>query len=64
MLVLVVVQSSNELRMMEQYAAPLLAIVKADDSNAKLQGKYNHCHIKVSCHINNTVFVFFVFFDY
>ncbi|XP_038567454.1 protein virilizer homolog isoform X2 [Micropterus salmoides] len=37
MLVLVVVQSSNELRMMEQYAAPLLAIVKADDSNAKLQ---------------------------
>uniref|UniRef100_UPI0037E9748B protein virilizer homolog isoform X2 n=1 Tax=Semicossyphus pulcher TaxID=241346 RepID=UPI0037E9748B len=37
MLVLVVVQSSNELRMMEQYAAPLLCIAKADDTNAKLQ---------------------------
>ncbi|XP_074540044.1 protein virilizer homolog isoform X2 [Halichoeres trimaculatus] len=37
MLVLVVVQSSNELRMMEQYAAPLLSIAKADETNAKLQ---------------------------
>ncbi|XP_041842968.1 protein virilizer homolog isoform X2 [Melanotaenia boesemani] len=37
MLVLTVVQTSNELRMMEQYAAPLLAIAKADDTNAKLQ---------------------------
>ncbi|CAJ1062198.1 protein virilizer homolog isoform X1 [Xyrichtys novacula] len=37
MLVLVVVQSSNDLRMMEQYAAPLLTIAKADDANAKLQ---------------------------
>ncbi|XP_070767716.1 protein virilizer homolog [Enoplosus armatus] len=37
MLVLLVVQTSNELRMMEQYAAPLLAIAKADDTNAKLQ---------------------------
>ncbi|KAM9852272.1 protein virilizer homolog [Aulostomus maculatus] len=37
MLVLLVVQSSNELRMMEQYAAPLLALAKADDTNAKLQ---------------------------
>ncbi|TKS82029.1 Protein virilizer -like protein [Collichthys lucidus] len=37
MLVLVVVQTSNELRMMEQYAAPLLTIAKADDTNAKLQ---------------------------
>uniref|UniRef100_A0A8D0CPQ2 Vir like m6A methyltransferase associated n=1 Tax=Sander lucioperca TaxID=283035 RepID=A0A8D0CPQ2_SANLU len=37
MLVLLVAQSSNELRMMEQYAAPLLAIAKADDTNAKLQ---------------------------
>ncbi|XP_056300693.1 protein virilizer homolog [Pseudoliparis swirei] len=37
MLVLLVVQSSNELRMMEQYAAPLLAIAKADETNAKLQ---------------------------
>ncbi|XP_041799289.1 protein virilizer homolog isoform X1 [Chelmon rostratus] len=37
MLVLLVVQSSNELRMMEQYAAPLLSIAKADDTNAKLQ---------------------------
>lgn len=39
MLVLLVVQSSNELRMMEQFAAPLLALAKADDTNAKLQGK-------------------------
>uniref|UniRef100_A0A8C2WXY3 Vir like m6A methyltransferase associated n=1 Tax=Cyclopterus lumpus TaxID=8103 RepID=A0A8C2WXY3_CYCLU len=37
MLVLLVVQSSNELRMMEQYAAPLLTIAKADETNAKLQ---------------------------
>lgn len=40
MLVLLVVQTSNELRMMEQYAAPLLSIAKADDTNAKLQGTY------------------------
>ncbi|KAM9782951.1 protein virilizer homolog [Neosynchiropus ocellatus] len=37
MLLLLVVQSSNELRMMEQFAAPLLALSKGDDSNAKLQ---------------------------
>uniref|UniRef100_A0A3Q2XGJ5 Vir like m6A methyltransferase associated n=1 Tax=Hippocampus comes TaxID=109280 RepID=A0A3Q2XGJ5_HIPCM len=37
MLILLVVQSSNELRMMEQYAAPLLSIAKADETNAKLQ---------------------------
>ncbi|XP_077577132.1 protein virilizer homolog [Stigmatopora nigra] len=37
MLVLLVVQSSNELRMMEHHAAPLLSIAKADESNAKLQ---------------------------
>ncbi|XP_054637823.1 protein virilizer homolog isoform X2 [Dunckerocampus dactyliophorus] len=37
MLVLLVVQSSNELRMMEQHVAPLLTIAKADDTNAKLQ---------------------------
>ncbi|XP_068180456.1 protein virilizer homolog isoform X2 [Antennarius striatus] len=37
MLVLLVVQTSNEVRMMEQHAAPLLAIVKADETNAKLQ---------------------------
>ncbi|XP_061676769.1 protein virilizer homolog isoform X2 [Syngnathoides biaculeatus] len=37
MLVLLVVQSSNELRMMEQYAAPLLSVAKVDDANAKLQ---------------------------
>ncbi|KAM3615248.1 uncharacterized protein V6R79_025420 [Siganus canaliculatus] len=37
MLVLLVVQSSNELRMMEQFASPLLSIAKADDTNAKLQ---------------------------
>ncbi|XP_056900607.1 protein virilizer homolog isoform X2 [Takifugu flavidus] len=37
MLVLLVVQTSNDLRMMEQYAAPLLSIAKADETNAKLQ---------------------------
>lgn len=41
MLVLLVVQSSNDLRMMEQYAAPLLSLAKADDTNAKLQGNYH-----------------------
>lgn len=44
MLVLLVVQNSNELRMMEQYAAPLLSIAKADDTNAKLQGNSHQCH--------------------
>lgn len=39
MLVLLVVQNSTDLRMMEQYAAPLLTLAKADDTNAKLQGK-------------------------
>lgn len=42
MLVLLVVQTSNDLRMMEQYAAPLLSLAKADETNAKLQGKYQH----------------------
>lgn len=42
MLLLLVVQTSNDLRMMEQYAAPLLSIAKADEPNAKLQGKYQH----------------------
>lgn len=42
MLLLLVVQTSNDLRMMEQYAAPLLSIAKADETNAKLQGKYQH----------------------
>ncbi|XP_060717182.1 protein virilizer homolog isoform X1 [Tachysurus vachellii] len=37
MLVLLVVQSSAELKMMEHYAAPLLGICKADENNAKLQ---------------------------
>ncbi|XP_072548060.1 protein virilizer homolog isoform X2 [Salminus brasiliensis] len=37
MLVLLVVQTSAELRMMEHYAAPLLAICKSDENNAKLQ---------------------------
>nr|XP_055066087.1 protein virilizer homolog [Misgurnus anguillicaudatus] len=37
MLVLLVVQTSSDLRMMEQYAAPLLAVCKADENNAKLQ---------------------------
>lgn len=52
MLVLLVVQSSNELRMMEQHAAPLLALAKVDDTNAKLQGKYyQYSSIIVSSHI-------------
>lgn len=42
MLVLLVVQTSNDLRMMEQYAAPLLSIAKADDTNAKLQGTHQN----------------------
>ncbi|KAG7470064.1 hypothetical protein MATL_G00135290 [Megalops atlanticus] len=37
MLVLLVVQTSGDLRMMEHYAAPLLSICKADENNAKLQ---------------------------
>ncbi|KAF7691872.1 hypothetical protein HF521_010839 [Silurus meridionalis] len=37
MLVLLVVQSSAELKMMEHYSAPLLTICKADENNAKLQ---------------------------
>lgn len=38
MLVLMVVQNSSDLRNMEQHAAPLLILAKADDTNAKLQG--------------------------
>ena len=41
MLVLLVVQTSTELRMMEHYATPLLSICKADENNAKLQGESN-----------------------
>uniref|UniRef100_A0A8B9GZU1 Vir like m6A methyltransferase associated n=1 Tax=Astyanax mexicanus TaxID=7994 RepID=A0A8B9GZU1_ASTMX len=37
MLVLLVVQTSSELRMMEHYVTPLLAICKSDENNAKLQ---------------------------
>ncbi|XP_057196134.1 protein virilizer homolog [Triplophysa rosa] len=37
MLVLLVVQTSGDLRMMEHYAAPLLSVCKADENNAKLQ---------------------------
>ncbi|TSK20254.1 Protein virilizer [Bagarius yarrelli] len=37
MLVLLVVQSSAELKMMEHFAAPLLSISKADENNTKLQ---------------------------
>lgn len=51
MLVLLVVQSSSELRMMEQHAAPLLALAKVDETNAKLQGNYHqYCVIVVLCH--------------
>lgn len=42
MLVLLVAQTSNDLRMMEHYAAPLLSIAKADETNAKLQGTCQH----------------------
>lgn len=49
MLVLLVVQTSNDLRMMEQYAAPLLSITKADDTNAKLQGTYQCNKDQGSC---------------
>lgn len=42
MLVLLVAQTSNDLRMMEHYAAPLLSIAKADETNAKLQGTGQH----------------------
>ncbi|XP_005158092.1 protein virilizer homolog isoform X2 [Danio rerio] len=37
MLVLLVIQTSSDLRMMEHYAAPLLLVCKADENNAKLQ---------------------------
>ncbi|KAJ8004935.1 hypothetical protein DPEC_G00141450 [Dallia pectoralis] len=37
MLVLMVVQNSSDLRTMEQHAAPLLILAKADDTNSKLQ---------------------------
>uniref|UniRef100_A0A6Q2XCH6 Virilizer N-terminal domain-containing protein n=1 Tax=Esox lucius TaxID=8010 RepID=A0A6Q2XCH6_ESOLU len=37
MLVLMVVQNSGDLRTMEQHAASLLSLAKADDTNAKLQ---------------------------
>lgn len=39
MLVLLVVQSSAELKMMEHFAVPLLSICRADENNAKLQGE-------------------------
>lgn len=39
MLVLLVIQTSGDLRMMEHYAAPLLNVSKADENNAKLQGE-------------------------
>ncbi|XP_051999849.1 LOW QUALITY PROTEIN: protein virilizer homolog [Xyrauchen texanus] len=37
MLILLVVQTSGDLRMMEHYTTPLLTICNADDNNAKLQ---------------------------
>ncbi|XP_076868822.1 protein virilizer homolog isoform X2 [Brachyhypopomus gauderio] len=37
MLVLLVLQTSADLRMVERYVTPLLAICKADENNAKLQ---------------------------
>ncbi|XP_041101469.1 protein virilizer homolog isoform X3 [Polyodon spathula] len=37
MLVLLVVQSSSDVRMLEQYGAPLLKVCKADENNVKLQ---------------------------
>lgn len=38
MLVLLVIQTSGDLRMMEHYTTPLLNVCKADENNAKLQG--------------------------
>lgn len=37
-LVLLVVQSSSDVQMLEQHSAPLLKLCKADENNAKLQG--------------------------
>ncbi|XP_039592310.1 protein virilizer homolog isoform X1 [Polypterus senegalus] len=37
MLILLVVQSSNDVRMLEQYASSLLKVCKADENNPKLQ---------------------------
>lgn len=37
-LILVVVQSSSDVQMLEQHAASLLKLCKADENNAKLQG--------------------------
>ncbi|KAL0985360.1 hypothetical protein UPYG_G00155920 [Umbra pygmaea] len=37
MLILMVVQNSNDLRTMEQHGAPLFSLAKADDTNPKLQ---------------------------
>jgi hypothetical protein len=34
----VVVQSSSDVQMLEQHAASLLKLCKADENNAKLQG--------------------------
>lgn len=37
-LILLVVQSSSDVQMLEQYSAPLLKLCKADENNTKLQG--------------------------
>lgn len=37
-LVLLVVQSSSDVQMLEQHSAPLLKLCKADENNTKLQG--------------------------
>lgn len=58
-----VVQTSNELRMMEQYAAPLLAVAKADDANAKLQGKPTRCAVICCCRrfaLFDSMFLYFL----
>lgn len=44
MLLLLLVQNSNDIRMLENHGATLLSACKADDNNAKLQGKCVRTH--------------------
>uniref|UniRef100_A0A8C6X929 Vir like m6A methyltransferase associated n=1 Tax=Naja naja TaxID=35670 RepID=A0A8C6X929_NAJNA len=55
-LVLLVVQSSSDVQMLEQYSAPLLKLCKADENNTKLQGTVSSVFglptaLRVLCHI-------------
>lgn len=44
MLLLLLVQNSNDVRMLENHGAALLSACKADDNNPKLQGKRAQTH--------------------